>query len=300
MGINEKIKEVRDRIKYLSQHFPYTEDEINILTLCYIAIAAIDNDITDLLDELFSRVFILFNNGQFNEALINAEGKGILRYLGMHIKDGDYEYAIINQYKIPHNEYYTNYLFDDTIHEIKHSLNCLIKSHIVNERGEKLIYSGLSVHPDVPVWGTHSSYILDESFNCFVTRIYLQQLAYLRSNDEIKDPEIKKILRSFNPNLDGILWSCGTTGLLNNLFMDEESFRLFYNAALFRDLSSLYKFLSSIIGVDEAHVEEHLTRCLVFYNTQRYINRELQQIIWNINSKCPRKILEIKPSFKNI
>ena len=62
MDINEKIEEVIKRTKELTKHFLYTDKEIYILALCYIAIASIDNDITDLLDEVFSKVYIFFNN----------------------------------------------------------------------------------------------------------------------------------------------------------------------------------------------------------------------------------------------
>ncbi len=69
MDINEKVLEVKNRIKELTKSFPYTDYEINMLTICYIAIAAIDNDITDILDYVFGKCCILFNDGRFSKFL---------------------------------------------------------------------------------------------------------------------------------------------------------------------------------------------------------------------------------------
>ncbi|MDE5539302.1 MAG: hypothetical protein K2J20_02305 [Bacilli bacterium] len=69
MDINAKIKEIKQRIKDITSHFPYSDYEISLLTVCYIAIASIDNDIVDLLDEVLATTFILFNNGKFTELL---------------------------------------------------------------------------------------------------------------------------------------------------------------------------------------------------------------------------------------
>lgn len=51
MSVNEKIEAVKLRIKNITEHFHYSEDVINILTICYMAI----NNIFYILDELLEK-----------------------------------------------------------------------------------------------------------------------------------------------------------------------------------------------------------------------------------------------------
>lgn len=304
MNINDKIKEIRKRIKELTKHFPYTEDEINILTLCYVAIASVDNDIIDLLDETFRRVFILFNNGQFNKALAKAEGREILTYGGMHINpssDDNCEYIVVNIFNLPWDSYYTNLIFDIIIHEIKHTLNCIIKSHITRY-GMKFNYSGLTGRSEkfCIFLDDENPYLLDESFNCFMTRIYLGQIAYLKDCGEIKDPKIKKILKTFNSDLDGMRHPYKSTYLLEKLFKDEEFFKHFYNAALYRDLDTLYNALSEITKADAKYLEGEIAYALRAYDETGFYTRCLEKLVTGINENYPKRVLELKPSFDRI
>ena len=272
MDINEKIKEVIKRTKELTKHFLYTDKEIYILALCYIAIASIDNDITDLLDEVFSKVYIFFNNKKANKFIKEIEGKAVLSYCGVHIKyeDDGCEYIIINTFQIPKNKYYIANILSTTIHEIKHAMNCIINTHITKPTGE-YVYSGLNGRP------TGSS-VLDEAFNYYLTRIYLIQLFNLKEENEITHPEIKVILDSFYTN-NRELFDYRPAYLLKKLFLDEKFFILLYNAALYRDLDSFYNELARITELPPSEVEEFFIKYLKKYNNIGFMGSNLRKSI---------------------
>ena len=293
MDINEKIKEVIKRTKELTKHFPYTDKEIYILALCYIAIASIDNDITDLLDEVFSKVYIFFNNKKANKFIKEIEGREVLSYCGAHTKyeEDGCEYIIINTFQIPKNKYYIANLFIIAIHEIKHAMNCIINTHITKPTGE-YVYSGLNGRPN-------GSSVLDEAFNYYLTRIYLIQLFNLKEENEITHPEIKRILDSFYINTRG-LFDYRPAYLLRKLFLDEKFFILLYNAALYRDLDSFYGELARITELPPSGVEEFFIEHLKKFNNTGFMRPNLSKSINKINNNCPRRVLKIKSSIENI
>ncbi len=69
MDINVLISNTKTKVKELTKHFPYREYEINLLTICYIAISEVDHDIEGLPDEVLSHTFIVFNYGDLTNLL---------------------------------------------------------------------------------------------------------------------------------------------------------------------------------------------------------------------------------------
>lgn len=295
MDINAKIEEIRTRVKDLTSHFPYTEFEINFLTICYIAIASIDNDITDMLDEVFSKVFILFDRGQFKKVLKKAENKKIINYGGIHFLHEDQcEYILVNVYNIPKNKYFTLNLFDIAIHEIKHALNSKINTHVVSGDKEH-IYSGLKCDTDNLL---NSSCILDETFNDYATIKCLEQIAYLKEDKGINCPEIRQILDSFIPAYSKLFFGYNIDKLLKCLYSDEKLFICFYNAALYRDFDSLYLELAEVTSLPIEDIEKYFNGELKRLND--FTRFCLRRKIIKQNKNNPRRVLEIKPHFENI
>lgn len=226
MDINNKIKEIKTRIKDITKNFPYTEYEINILTICYLTIASIDNDITDILDEVLSRIFILFNYGEFDE---------FLEYLGLDLEEGggfvvpgfdltkkdNYEFIYININKTKEaGEFNIGYLLLYLIHELKHAINGIVNSYRRSNDSAYLI-SGLNEY-EYEVNKETSDILLDEAFNCFITDVYLEQLSIIKKHN-IEDEEIKSILNGFNFDWQGVYpYDC--TYLLEPLFCDVDFF----------------------------------------------------------------------------
>ena len=58
--INTKIAEIKTTIKEITKHFNYDEEVINILTIVYLSMIMLDDEIEDLLMEVLSKTYILF------------------------------------------------------------------------------------------------------------------------------------------------------------------------------------------------------------------------------------------------
>lgn len=307
MDINLKIKEVKERLTLLTKHFPYTEEQINIFTICYIAIASIDNDITDLLDEVFSRVYILFNNGCFDNMLSklgcpSREQMNANTLTGWNLngKDG---YEFINIY-INNSYGFIIKLFANLIHEIKHSINNIINC-FKKKYNESFIFFGLSFIRIDEYHYKRVRIIIDEFFNSFITNIYLRQIETLKYSD-IEDEDIKSILNSFCLGSRTLYSYSFTTKMWEKLLSDQDVFTIFYNAALYHDYLPLNKFLAKIFSQDmkgKAIPFDDLLDYLdvlseIYENGQRKNN--ISDYFEKMSSGYPKRELKIKPYFDNI
>ena len=76
MNVNVLINSTKQKVKELTANFPYSEEEINLITICYIAISAIDSDIEDLLDDVYAFLlehYTLKNVNELDDLLRNYE-----------------------------------------------------------------------------------------------------------------------------------------------------------------------------------------------------------------------------------
>lgn len=308
MNINEKIKEVKERIILLTKQFPYTEEQINIFTICYLAMASIDNDITDLLDEVFSRVYILFNNGGFDELLtslkapLNSGGFHKTSDFDLKCKD-NYEFIDININKTKiFSMICLPILFEYIIHEIKHSINAIVKSF---ETDGKESYCNNGIHFYKYDGSTYyeANLTLDEAFNSFITKLYLEVIKYL-SQMSIDDEGISAILREYNLD-DNYLYAYLCTEIWEPLFKDQTIFTTFYNAALYHDYLSLNELLAKIFSQDMEGNTIPFDDLLDYLNevSENYENRphkNIEDYFKKVSKEYPKRELKIKPHFDNI
>lgn len=308
MNINVKIKEVKERLTQLTKNFPYTEEQINIFTICYITMASIDNDITDLLDEVFSRVFILFNNGNFDKLLtklgasIDNGGFHKTPDFDLNCKD-NYEYINININKTKiFGMICLPVLFEYIIHEIKHSINAVVKSF---ETDGKESYSNNGIYFYKYDGSTYyeANIMLDEAFNSFITKIYLATIKDL-SQMSIDDEGISTILREYNLD-DNYLYAYLCTEIWEPLFKDQTIFTTFYNAALYHDYLPLNELLAKIFNQDMEGKAIPFDDLLDYLNelSENYENgshKNIENYLKKISKEYPKRKLKIKPYFDNI
>lgn len=247
MSIDEVIETVRERIKLLTKGFPYNQEQINLFVLSYMAIAYIDNDITDLLDDVFSKVVILFNNGEFDEML-----KKYYPMIDLSVDDYspsgfdenevyDDSFVVINS---PHYDLVS--LLDAIIHELKHALNSVVKN-FQNDGKNPRYYSGLA-YLELSNDAQWKFNFWDEVFNCFIVKIYLEQIAKFKTM-EINDIGIKTLLEQFRMPKK-YRYAYPETEMFLPLFNSQEVFKLYYNAVLYRDFEPLFKCMEDIYGDD--------------------------------------------------
>lgn len=244
MDINEKITEIKLHIKNLVSHFPYTEEEINYLTIAYIAMIMLDESISDLIDEVLIKVYCLFTNLTVEEAH-NIYFKYASKYKDIHGLYEGYFYEegallyepciIIGSFKR------INPLerFDTLLHELKHGVN-----EIIIKESSKGFNSGLSL---VTKDNKNHYDNFDEAFNSFLTKIYLENIQYLKSLD-IKDEELRKILASFNLPKNYFYSYEQYVLPLEPLFKSRELFWSLYNASIYKNIDELYASLESSFG----------------------------------------------------
>ena len=96
--INLKIAEIKETVRKITKHFSYTEEEINMLSIAYISMILLDDEIEDLLMETLNQTYILFTNDtvlkmvekleqrKINEPLRSRLKKSMSTYLGLKIE----------------------------------------------------------------------------------------------------------------------------------------------------------------------------------------------------------------------
>jgi len=304
MDINKKIREVKERVKDLTKHFPYNTFEINMLTICYLAISSIDNDITDILDETLSRIFILFNYGGFDDFLNDLgigldEGGGfIVSGFDLNGKD-NYEFIYINVNKtkdfLDGDINISNFLCY-LIHELKHALNEIVNSYKKID-GNTYFYTGLSTYKYDS--NCQDLTLLDEAFNCFITDIYLEQIFNLK-NVNIEDSEIKRILDSYDYDCQGI-YPYDSTYLLEPLFLDSTIFKAFYNATIYKDYKPLLTLLSKVFNCKfNSMYDVNFKFNAYFEKFEAEGGNEIPEYFDKFTKDYPKRELKIKSYFDNI
>lgn len=248
MNINIKINLIKKRVKDLTSHFPYTKEEINYLTIAYLAFIMLDESISDLIDETFSKVFCIFTNLSITEAYELYISSGAE---GSRLKNSDaiYEgYYCDNKGVISYVPYLiistsgNNVLdiFDSLLHELKHALN-----EVINKADKEGFYSGLS-YIDSKMFMANEN--LDEAFNSFLTSIYLKNVDYLSFQD-IEDKGIRNILAKFYLPKSYVYSYSHLVLPSLPLFQNRKLFWGLYNASLYKDMLNLNDILMEVLNI---------------------------------------------------
>jgi len=251
MDINVKIKEVKERVKDLTSHFPYSEEDINYLTLAYMAFNMLDESMSDLIDEVLTKVYCLFTDMKLEDAyerfIDNSEAETCKFKDTCAIFDGYYyddgilsniSYIIISSKPFGFS-ISTMEIIDSLIHELKHAINEVI----IKESG-KGIYSGLGF---ITTNNKLKYEYFDEAFNSFLTKIYLDNINYLKK-ENIEDEGIKKLLDSFSmPKVYDYSYDYLVKPSLL-LFKSRKLFWALYNMALYKNNTEFRKGIEEIFG----------------------------------------------------
>jgi len=243
------IDDIKKLIIKLTKDFHYDEDTINILTLCYFAFVTFDPDISDIIEEVLSTKYILINDGSFDNMLKKY-------YPRIDIETDCYEIPSFNKNRVYKNDFIiiTEWrdengnslipiwlVLDKFLHELKHAMNSIINSYDNSQDGG--FYCGLA---QVDFSGSYYYRYLEEAFNSYIVYLYLGIIEMLKYKP-ITDLKLKELLA--NLNLDEYEYSYGNiTKLLEPLFFNQEIFKLFYNAVLYKDSRTLVKVLEKIFG----------------------------------------------------
>ena len=255
--MNELLTKIKLHVINLTQHFNYDEDTINILTLCYFAIVSFDEDTKDILEMVLSSKYILINDGSYDKILkkyypdINCDSDYYKEPSFDNNRSYNDDFIIICDWR-PHSRkrkinYHIRDVIDSFLHEIKHGMNSIIKSFGKNGN-HAVFHCGIyTMVRNIP--GDLGEYLLlEESFNSFLVKLYLKQIERIL-NCDIEDEGISNILRNFS--LYSYKYSYAkTTTLLEPIFSNEEMFKLFYNATLYKDFTPLFTRLEEIYQDD--------------------------------------------------
>lgn len=279
MNINAKLLEVKKRIKKITKHFPYTEENINYLTIVYMAFIMLDESISDFIDEVLNETYCLFTSLSLEEAYkkyiadesIGSKCKESCAVFEGHYYDNGrlvyYPFIIISQEQAGQKLKLVD-IFDSLIHELKHAINEVIIK--CNENG---FYSGLSyVCKDNKA--LYSDF--DEAFNSYLTKIYLDNITYLKESN-IEDIGIRSILNSFQvPETYEYSYDSIVKQSLP-LYKVKKIFWIFYNASLYKNRKDL-----------RHHIEEAFDFQISFKKFMKYYydseNYSLKDILDLINS----------------
>lgn len=262
MNISEKLDDVILRVRSITKHFNYSEDVINILVICYIAIVSFDSDVSDILEEVLATKYILVGPEEFYDVLkqyyprldIFADTYVEPSFDEENIYNDDF--ILIRKFNIMNKNkslfYYENRpvckILESFLHEIKHAMNS-----VINRYKNGTFYCGICM---INEKGERRFELLEEAFNSFLTYLYLQQVNKLKQY-HIQDEGIKAILELFS--LEGYTYSyLNITNLLVPYFFDRELFSLFYNAVLYKDFPPLFSALSKIFGNNWEYILDKL------------------------------------------
>lgn len=240
--INNKITEIKLIVQEITKPFAYTSEQINMITLAYLSMIMLDDEIEDLIMEALSKVKIIFTEYEVNVVYQNLVTHRCNQKI---LKDLSKDQACYLNYLVDQNGLYglpiiilplKEELFetmDSLIHELKHAINEVIPDFFTYH-GEGFYNSGLALAGENILWAEK----IDEAFNCYLTKIYLDNIAYLK-RFSIKDLEIQallnkiKIPQKYNYSSEELVLA------YKKLFDSQYLFRLFYYTCLYKDFDEL-------------------------------------------------------------
>ena len=290
--INRKIKELKEDIKKATEGYPYTNKEINFLTLASLSMILLDDEIEDLILETLRNTLIVFTKKDMNtfykeifpnQSKSNTQEEETALYFGAYLYNGK---IFRDNIIIVTEEEDTFLLFDNLIHELKHAINEVFLE-LMEIQGKLSFYSGLAECSEKKI----RYEAIDEAFNSYLTKIYLDNLLFLK-RFEIEDDEIKQILndfkmpKSFHYAYEDLVLLC---------------LPLFGSAKVFKELyyASIYK---SFYNLDRI-IEEALTYTKQSVDLFLYLDKELKKKrkaseIAGLDYQYLQKRIRIKPYLK--
>ena len=292
--INNKLAEIKITIKEITKHFHYTEEEINILTISYLSMIMLDDEIEDLLMEVLSTTYILFTNEPVEKIYQRLLRKPLEEsflfkllndnstYFGYMIKDNklEHEHLIIIS---PADEIYQ--IFDNVTHELKHAINEIFPEFCLSQ--EPFFYSGLAR-------GTSTSIdynAIDEAFNSYLVKIYLDNINFLK-RFYIQDPQISKLVKAFKlPKNYRYAYEIITIPCLP-LFESEYLFTRLYYSYLYNSFYELDQALYNVFGTTKDSIDFFLYLDEILQREERI--KEIE----NLDYSYLRKRVKITPYLK--
>ena len=292
--INNKIIEIKATIKEITNHFHYTEEEINILTISYLSMIMLDDEIEDLIMEVLSYTYILFTN----EAVVKIYQK-LLRepleeeflykltndnsaYFGSFIKENQLE----NEQLIiigPVDEFYQ--IFDNVTHELKHAINEIFPEFCLSDK--PYFYSGLAEGTSTNIYYN----AIDEAFNSYLVKIYLDNINLLKKF-RIKDEKIRNLLYNFKlPKNYRYAYEIITIPCLP-LFESEYLFKRFYYSSLYKSFYELDQALYNVFGTTKDSIDFFLYLDEILQREERIKEKE------KLDYSYLRKRVKITPYLK--
>ena len=292
--INNKIIEIKATIKEITNHFHYTEEEINILTISYLSMIMLDDEIEDLIMEVLSYTYILFTN----EAVVKIYQK-LLRepleeeflykltndnsaYFGSFIKENQLE----NEQLIiigPVDEFYQ--IFDNVTHELKHAINEIFPEFCLSDK--PYFYSGLAEGTSTNIYYN----AIDEAFNSYLVKIYLDNINLLKKF-RIKNEKIRNLLYNFKlPKNYRYAYEIITIPCLP-LFESEYLFKRFYYSSLYKSFYELDQALYNVFGTTKDSIDFFLYLDEILQREERI--KEIE----NLDYSYLRKRVKITPYLK--
>ena len=246
--INQKIKELKENILLVTQGYPYTEKEINLLTIASLSMILLDDEIEDLLLETLKETFVVFTSIDIKTVYHKLfpeqkEWRSLKANTAMYFGYFLYKGKLRQDHIIIVPQYQDTFLLlDNLIHELKHAINEVFPEFSTYQ-GQPIFYSGLAQCSEEEICYEG----IDEAFNSFLTRIYLENINYLKTF-KINDQEIKLILDHFTmPSnyqyaYEKIVLPCLP------LFKSQLIFKELYYASLYKTFYNLDRVLSKTLN----------------------------------------------------
>lgn len=290
--LNKKIAEIKETVTNITKPFIYTERQINLLTLVYLSMILLDDEIEDLVMETLKKVYICISNDSVlsNYQRIKKQANISLLEKIIGWKAGYF------CFRTPENQQETFFiivedhgnlddLLESLIHEIKHAINEIIPSFFIWKE-KAYFYSGLALVSDKETINES----IDEAFNSFISKVYLNIL-YTLKNQNIEDPSIRKILEKLKKP-QKYIYDHFLTKRYVQMFRSKYLFRHFYYACLYKDFEPLNKAIKKVFDKQYDAYE--------FFDDLDHFNDEIYQEHLNaINLSLIRKPQKIIPYIKN-
>lgn len=290
--INRKIEELKEDIKKVTEGYPYTNREINLLTITSLSMILIDDEIEDLVLEALRNNLVVFTKRDlktvyhklFPNQLEWRKLKGSSAfYFGYFLSEGNlYQDHII----IVPEEKNIFFLFDNLIHELKHAINEIFPE-LMEIRGNISFYSGLAECSEKKI----QYEAIDEAFNSYLTKIYLDNILFLK-RFEIEDAEIKEILDSFIPPKKYHYAYEEIVLLCLPLFESEHVFKDLYYASLYKSFYNLDQVLERSLGHSKDSID------LFLYLDKQLKKKKKDTEIEDLDYQYLQKRVRIKPYLK--
>lgn len=292
--INEKIAEIKTTIEEITEHFHYSKEVIDILTIAYLSIVMLDDEIEDLLMEALSKTYILFSSTTIDEIYPKLLGKELSNETLILLKKSRSAFfgSFISKDKLISENLIiigpSSFLYKtlgDVVHELKHAINEVLPEFCLSR--EPYFYSGLARETSKEI----KYNMIDEAFNSYLTKIYLDNINFLK-NFSIQDASISKLLEDFKLPKNYHYAYESITMLCEPLFSSKYLFRKFYYSSLYKSFYELDCALYNALGQTQDSTD--------FFSYLDKIDQAQKDVqeIENLDYSYLRKRVKIRPYIK--